>query len=231
MAQPKGTKRPNPYKFNLPPRRCKFLGCTNTFIPKNSNQHYCESDHFLECAYCGSKFLVPRCRLSQPPETCSKTCGHRLAGTRNAWTEERYQKVQATNLAKRNVPYPMMSESVKSRSRATCKERWNADNPMKNPEVVSKLSESVYKKYHVQFSCQLPQCNLGHRSVSKANLAFQKLLEASGIPVSLEFSIGRYRYDFHVPGTNVLIELNPSVTHNTYLNPWGKSNSFRLSFE
>ena len=58
-----------------------------------------------------------------------------------------------------------------------------------------------------------------HSADSKPNLSFKKLLEDSGIEFSREFRLSNYSYDFKVG--NVLIEIDPTVTHNALWSPYG----------
>ena len=47
-----------------------------------------------------------------------------------------------------------------------------------------------------------------------------KLLQDKGIAVEMEFKIEDKQYDLHIVGTNILIEVNPTYTHNAIGNHW-----------
>ena len=59
--------------------------------------------------------------------------------------------------------------------------------------------------------------------VSKINRDFGDLLAAEGIQYKFEHRIGEYSYDIEIVGSNILIEINPTYTHNIVGNHWGPS--------
>lgn len=198
MAQPKGTKRNKPYVNHQPPRKCRFPGCDTIFKPTNANQHYCKNEHYYPCEICGTLFRVKD--IPNMGKTCSKRCSQKLSektmiehlGVPHALMSSKcLAKARATNLAARGVEYPSQSAEVQAKSRATLQKRNNFDTT-KNFNVVSKINRSV-----------------------------ASLFEAANIPVKYEFYLEGYRYDIHIPGTNVLIEINPTITHNCHMNIWG----------
>ena len=106
----------------------------------------------------------------------------------------------------------------------TKKERYgNSYNPMFNDESKAKLVETNMNKYGVPYFCMTQKCRGalgGNSSLSGPNLAFKELLEKNNIScLSSEFPIGRYSYDFRI-NENTLVEINPTVTHNSTFSPF-----------
>lgn len=224
MAQPVGTKR-GPYKHHQPPRKCQFPGCEHVYVPENANQRYCKSDHFSRCVICGSLFKVKN--LSAPSKTCSAACGRRLNVLNRAegYSEAWKQKCRSTNLERRGVLYPMQSAEAQRKSKETSFQHYGTASPMQSKVVKDKLSATLLARYGVQWACQLKQCASNYRTTSKICQKIVKLFESSGLSCELEFPIDRYKYDIHIADTNVLIEVNPTITHNSRCDPWGSAKS------
>ena len=81
------------------------------------------------------------------------------------------------------------------------------------------LRQTCLEKYGVEWNCQLPQCNV-HNPNSKPNDDFDALLTEAGIAHEREFPLEGYKYDFKVG--DILIEINPSATHNSTFGIHGK---------
>ena len=82
-----------------------------------------------------------------------------------------------------------------------------------------KRIDTCKEKYGIAFNCLLPQCKIKYQ-YSKPNKKFAELLTSNNIKFEQEIQVGRYRYDFKVG--NILIEIDPSATHNTLWNPWSE---------
>lgn len=83
-----------------------------------------------------------------------------------------------------------------------------------------KCKETCLNKYGVSYPCQLKQVKAASSNDSKPNKLFARLLESNKLNFEREFSIENKSYDFRVD--NVLIEINPSSTHNSTWNPFKK---------
>lgn len=210
MGNRKGAKRPNPYVFHLPPRQCAFDDCTNMFVPMNSNQRYCTESHYRKCPICKKLFAVKD--LVTPSETCSRACGHKLAGQRRSYGDDWKQKVIATNMAHRGTAYPMQSEACKLKSQQTSFKNWGVSHPMKCAAVKQKVAQAAIENWRSREG--------GWNCISLPNRRFAYHFKLAGIPFEYEFALGGFRYDIHVCNTNVLIEINPTATHNIKQHPW-----------
>mgnify|MGYP001097353108 CR=1 FL=1 len=100
---------------------------------------------------------------------------------------------------------------VQDKVKETFKEKYGTNNPFSNKKIQEKIRETNMKRYGVPYTCVF---NL-IRTVSKANLDFQEFLKGNGIESELEFVINNMSYDLHVLNTNILIEINPTYTHNS----------------
>lgn len=83
-----------------------------------------------------------------------------------------------------------------------------------------KCKETCLNKYGVSYPCQLKQVKAASSNDSKPNKSFARLLESNNLNFEREFSIDNKSYDFKID--NVLIEINPSSTHNSTWNPFKK---------
>lgn len=115
---------------------------------------------------------------------------------RDGSLESHYQKVQEKVAKTYEERYGSRNFYNKDAMRATCLERYGVEAP-----------------------CMLPQARMCGNN-SKPNLAFASLLDANNISYEREFNVGNYSYDFKVD--NVLIEVDPSITHNVTFNPFGR---------
>lgn len=69
------------------------------------------------------------------------------------------------------------------------------------------------KKTWFKRPCQLPQVKTSWKDFSKINSTYKKMLEELWYNVSIEFPLWNYSYDLKIG--NILIEINPSPTHNS----------------
>lgn len=74
------------------------------------------------------------------------------------------------------------------------------------------------ERYGVDAPCMLPQARMRGNN-STPNRAFAELLDKNGVSYEREFSLEKYSYDFKVG--NILIEIDPTATHNSTWNPFG----------
>lgn len=136
-------------------------------------------------------------------------------------SKEIKERIKQTNLEKYGVEYPMQSEEIKNKSRETCKKNYGVNSPLKSEEVKSKIRETCMKRYGVPYHCMTDKCILanGH-IISKSNKAFANYLKNDfDINSEFEFHIGHNSYDLHISDSNILIEINPTYTHNSTIGP------------
>lgn len=128
---------------------------------------------------------------------------------KNRTTEEKakiLEKSRATNLVKYGVEYPSQNDEVRKKVEKTNLNRYGK----KTSFNYDKIKETNLKKYGVEYTLFLAK---NPKTISKINLNFQKALESNGITSELEFPLKNYSYDFKIG--NILIEINPTFTHNS----------------
>ena len=116
--------------------------------------------------------------------------------------------------------------------------RYGVDNPAKIPEVREKISrklKSAYpsfkdkmiltniERYGVPYYCMTDECKeLQGQIISSTNRKFGDLLSKNSISYELEHRIENNSYDINITNKNILIEIDPTYTHNTVGNHWNK---------
>ena len=124
------------------------------------------------------------------------------AMVRETWGNKPRQEIESINTARQN----------------TCSKKYGTEFYSETDEWKDKVNETNIKKYGVPWVCMRPEAR-NYKSVSKINTAFAEQLTSNDIQYEMEFPLGSYSYDFKVGGT--LIEINPTITHNSYLNIFG----------
>lgn len=85
-----------------------------------------------------------------------------------------------------------------------------------------KLVETNLDKYGVPYYCMAEKCRSakgGNASNTTPNNKFARLLEENNIVYTREFRVENYSFDFKV--NDILIEIDPAVTHNVSWSPFG----------
>ena len=99
-------------------------------------------------------------------------------------------------------------------------EKYGVDHPFKSKEVQEKIKNTCMEKYGVEYACLANECRKGNSSDSRPNMEFMQLLHDNSINIDCrEFPLGHYVYDFKIG--KLLIEINPSATHNSTWSPFG----------
>lgn len=152
------------------------------------------------------------------------------------------KKKVETLLVNYGVTNPSLSDEIKKKRVDTFVDRFGYDNPYKNPDVKRKVaetnlkkygvenvfmsndfqkkaSETIFQKYGVSNIFQLPEVKekaikSNKKTISKTNVRWHdKLLKQFDIDFKYEVPFGNYYADLGY-GT-LLIDINPSVTHNS----------------
>lgn len=126
---------------------------------------------------------------------------------------ERYGEGQAEVVAKRTL---------------TMQEKYGVSTPLHNKDLVEKARETCLEKYGVDFPCMRKEARIKGNN-SKPNQEFENLLIQNNIKYEREFPIGKYQYDFKI--NNILVEINPSSTHNStwsFFDPSGLPKNYHL---
>lgn len=162
-----------------------------------------------------------------------------------ALSPEAISKRIQTNIERYGCANPLGSESVRDKIKQTCIQKYGGPNPMYDPEMAmltsQRLQEAMFNKYGVNYSVQVPEIRdkivatnmerygvpwywyrLEYRSsrISQHNQKFGEWLSKIGVKYDFEFLIGERSYDLILPDDNILVEIDPTVTHNSINSPW-----------
>lgn len=144
-------------------------------------------------------------------------------------------RIAATNISKYGTEFPMQNAEVRAKVVSTCKQRYGGPSPMSSPEVVDKIrtkfkeiygkdwatkcnsikdktSETCMSRFGVPWACMRKEAR-NYKTRSNLNKEFERRLIDNGFDVESEFPLSSYSFDFKV-GDN-LIELDPTITHNS----------------
>ena len=152
------------------------------------------------------------------------------------WSDEAREKRKNKCLEKYGSVSPFGNKDVQEKTRKTFIQNYGVDNPRKADTVKEKIrktnvdkyggigfqSEQLFSQYKekmlglygVEYGCLTEQCKTSsHGSNSLPNEMFSKLLDANHIQYEKEFVLENKRFDFKV--SDILIEINPTITHNS----------------
>lgn len=141
-------------------------------------------------------------------------------GVENTYqAEEIKEKIRQTNRENLGVDYPFQSKEVFEKGVETFKKKYGVTNPLKSDEIKERVRQTNREKYGVDWQYQRPEVRK-YSGNSKPNRDFEELLKENDLSYGREFALENYYYDFKVGG--ILIEIDPSATHNTEWNPFGR---------
>lgn len=134
-------------------------------------------------------------------------------GVRNvAHVESVQEKRRATNLERYGYEETFFSPEIREKAKATILARYGVEHPAQNADVQRKTRETNERRYGPSLSDQSNAPYVPALTKSEWGL----LLEAEfGVQVTFEKSVGGRSFDLHVVGSNILLEINPTVTHNS----------------
>ena len=148
----------------------------------------------------------------------------------NRYNDENYNNVEKskkTCLERYGVENPMQNKDIQNKSKQTCLEKYGTEYVLSSDyfsnlryECIEKSKQTCLERYGVQWNCMREQAHNSRNFNSKPNEYFANTLKENNISFSREFVCGKYTYDFKID--NILIEINPSATHNINFNPFSK---------
>ena len=139
--------------------------------------------------------------------------------------DEIKEQVRLTNNEKYGGNAPACSTEVQEKMQATCLERYGVKNIRLSEThkqiIKEKMSKTIQEKYGVPYYCLTEhRRNAQGHIISKVNQRFASLLSQNNISFEQEFVIENRSFDFKVD--NILIEINPTYTHNSTFGPFIK---------
>lgn len=161
------------------------------------------------------------------------------------------KEIQERYLEKRKL----IQKEITDKAKKTFMNRYRVDNPSKNPEIMKKIERTMIE-HGYKHAMNVPEfkhkynntCRERYGSewyvtskkysessnivrISKINYKFLERLQSEGIDISekdMEFPLEGRCFDFHIPDTNILIEINPTYTHNSYWNHYNNKGIDKL---
>lgn len=126
------------------------------------------------------------------------------------------EKIKKTNFEKYGVEWSIQAEEVQNKIKETKIKRFGTVNPSGIKQVKDKMIATNIDKYGVPYACMTKQCrDANGYTKSKVNDDFSKKIKSIGIKNSQEFNIGKKTFDIKLIESNILIEINPTYTHNS----------------
>lgn len=136
------------------------------------------------------------------------------------------EQFKSTMQKKYGVNYTNESLELKQKQQNTMKLRYGNKSSFSNKLLHSKMMEKAkqtnLERYGVPYYVMTEECkSCGKNIISKTNKDFMQKLEDNNIPYEKEFSLQSYSYDIKVD--NILIEIDPTYTHNSTIGPYYKN--------
>ena len=144
-----------------------------------------------------------------------------FGGALNASNPEIFKKIKDTVERKTNRNF---SEVVYETMRKGYKEKYGDKEGFAEKNTSEKISKVVKEKYGVPFYCMTDECReLNKRTISKRNKEFASKVKLLGYNVGLDtIKLENYSYDVCLENEKILIEVDPTFTHNSTVNVYGK---------
>ena len=201
-----------------------------------------QSDELRSKVECTMEHRYGQSNASNVPELCEarKQTNLKRYGTDNPMQNP---EIAAKSAASRTIS----SEEIWNKSKQTWLSNLGVDNPSKDPKVIDKMTETFLSRYGVKRAAQLPEfrekmqqtmisrygvpyyCmtdeykNSNHFRISHINEKFAAMLDDNQIKYELEYPLSTKSFDFILPDQNILIEIDPTYTHNIVGNHWNKN--------
>lgn len=132
-------------------------------------------------------------------------------------SKELQDKAKQVRKKKYGSEYVLSVPEIRVKIKQTNLKKYGNTNAMKNKVVQDTLVKSLMDKYGVTTGYLTPNAINSHKhgTISNLNKNFKKLLELNipNIDVKMEIGIGKYCYDLLID--NLLIDINPTISHNS----------------
>lgn len=163
------------------------------------------------------------------------TCIERYGVAHPLQNEEIKHRVHQTWMERYGVPYPTMSDEIKkkmsdtlsseesmNKRRTTLMERYGVSCTNEIPGVREKMMETTTERYGVPYYVLTEDYRHPKKSnvISKTNKQIAEIFNNRGVETAFEYVIDNRSYDLHILNTNILIEIDPTYTHNCIGNHW-----------
>lgn len=131
------------------------------------------------------------------------------------------EKIRKTNIKRYGVPVVLQSPEIKEKIKATNFKKYGKEYSSQVNSTKERARETCMKKYGVPYACMRDECRKANQhGISKINRNFSERLKENAIENKLEFALENFSYDIKLENSNVLIEIDPTYTHNSTNSTW-----------
>ena len=186
------------------------------------------------------------CRKVRREHTSIERYGRKDPGN----TVEAREKAKHTFVEKYGCTSPLGNAEIQEKSKKTLMEKYGVDNIAKSAEYVrkrmstnleryrgilpfnteecrKKQQQTMMERYGVPFYIFTDDFYKNHlekgNAISKINKSVGHKLEQASINYEFELRIENRSYDIFIPDQDVLIEIDPTYTHNSFGNHWDEN--------
>lgn len=154
----------------------------------------------------------------------NKTCQERYNVTNRGSIPSRIQSAKETALKN----WGKDNYCNRNKAKQTMQERYGVSYALQNEQIKQHASKIIEEKYGVHWNCMRDEARSHGSNNSGPNLEFEKLLNENSIEFSREFPLDNYSYDFKIG--NILVEIDPAITHNSTWTPFGDNNGLPVTY-
>lgn len=123
----------------------------------------------------------------------------------------------------KKISETIRSKDCRNRTRVTTLERFGVPYAMQSERGMSRYKQTIQEKYGVPYYCMTDDCRQSAGDIiSSINRAVGQRLNEFSIPYKFETRLDNYSYDIQIQDSNILLEIDPTYTHNAVGNHWGK---------
>lgn len=196
-------------KQSFKPRKCIF--CGDMFTPNSGCQIACKKTHYDNCEICGKQFIRTVANKNDNVTTCSHECSQ--------------IKLKRQFLEKYGVEHPMQCSQTQEKFHKAMESKYGVPHALQVPEFKAAQECTNLQEFGTIHACLADVCkqNAPTSPISQINLRIQQQMMHNSIFTELEFKLNKYAYDIHILDSNILIEINPTYTHNSHSNHWNKN--------
>lgn len=184
---------------------------------KLSKLHPKQEIQYKKCEVCGNEFEL---HWPYTQHTCSPKCRgeyRKMTGI----SRSVYQKACETNLQQYGFENPGERPEIHKKMEDTMEERYGVRYARYLPDVEEKVRKTCLERYGVPYYIQTEDANKDNRKrISFINERFSEFLSDNGIDNSLEKYLGGKFYDIVIEDRKIVIEIDPTYTHNSVGNHW-----------
>lgn len=106
-------------------------------------------------------------------------------------------------------------------------EKFGGEIGFANEKIAAEIQKQIIEKFNVPYFCLTDKCRQANKkTISKRNVMFAEKLKKLGYEVGLDsVKLENFSYDVCLEKEKILIEIDPSFTHNSTRNPFGSVRS------